>query len=82
MTVTRASAGKREQLLAFAIDVQSGRKIAAGNAASVAARNQEIAAALAAKKALPERLSPDRRSAGTRAWPRDCRKGRRIGQRA
>jgi hypothetical protein len=59
MTVTRASAGKREQLLAFAIDVQSGRKIAAGNAASVAARNQEIAAALAAQNALPERLSPD-----------------------
>ena len=59
MTVTRASAGKREQLLAFAIDVQSGRKIAAGNGASAAARNQEIAAALAAQNALPERLSPD-----------------------
>lgn len=59
MTVTRASAGKREQLLAFAIDVQSGRKISPGNAASVAARNQEIATALAAQNALPERLSPD-----------------------
>jgi hypothetical protein len=59
MTVTRASAGKREQLLTFATDVQSGRKIPPGNAASVAARNQDVAAALAAQNALPERLSSD-----------------------
>lgn len=59
MTVTRASAGKREQLLTFATDVQSGRKIPPGNTASVAARNQDVAAALAAQNALPERLSSD-----------------------
>jgi hypothetical protein len=59
MTLTRASAGKREQVLTFATDVQSGRKIPAGNAASAAARNQEIATALAAQNALPEKLSPD-----------------------
>jgi hypothetical protein len=59
MTLTRASAGSRVQALKFSTDVQSGRKIPAGNAQAAAARNTTIAEALVAEKALPEKLSPD-----------------------
>jgi hypothetical protein len=59
MTVTRASAGSRLPALTFSTDVQSGRKIAAGNPQAVATRNTTIAEALVAEKALPEKLSPD-----------------------
>jgi len=59
MTITRYAAGGKAPLLTFSTDVQSGRKIAPGNAKVVAARNQAIAEALVAEKALPEKLSPD-----------------------
>ena len=59
MTLTRYAGGGKVPLLSFATDVQAGRKISAGNAQAVAARNTAIAATLAAENALPERLSPD-----------------------
>jgi len=63
MTVTRASAGRREQLFTFAADLQGGRKAPAGNAKSNAKsnaeRNQVIAEVLATENALPEKLSPE-----------------------
>ena len=59
MTLTRYAAAGRAPLLTFSTDVQAGRKIPAGNAKVVAARNQAIADSLLAEKALPEKLSPD-----------------------
>lgn len=59
MTLTRYGVGGRAPLLTFAADVQGGRKIPAGNAQAVSARNTAITAALAAENALPEKLSPD-----------------------
>lgn len=59
MTLTRYAAGGKAPLLTFPADVQAGRKIPAGNAKDVAARNQAVVEALAAEKALPEKLSPD-----------------------
>jgi hypothetical protein len=59
MTVTRASGASHTPATTFAVDVQSGRKLPAGNAQTVAARNSAIAATLAAENALPEKLSPE-----------------------
>jgi hypothetical protein len=59
MTLTRYAGGGKAPLLSFSTDVQAGRKLSAGNAQAVAARNTAIAATLAAENALPEKLSPD-----------------------
>jgi len=59
MTVMRASGASRVPATTFSADVQSGRKLPAGNAQTTAARNSAIAAALAAENALPEKLSPE-----------------------
>ncbi len=59
MTLTRYAGGGRAPLLSFSADVQAGRKLPAGNAQAVAARNTAVAAALTTENALPERLSPD-----------------------
>ncbi len=59
MTVTRASVGSRVPVTTFAVDVQSGRKIPAGNKQAITARDSAIAATLVTENALPERLSPD-----------------------
>lgn len=59
MTLTHYAGGGKAPLLSFSADVQAGRKLPAGNAQAVAARDTAIAAALAAENALPEKLSPD-----------------------
>jgi len=59
MTLSRFSIGGKEQVLTFTADAQSGRRPPALPAQAAAARNAEIAAALAAENAAPEKLSPD-----------------------
>jgi hypothetical protein len=59
MTLMRYSGGGRVPITDFTTDIAAGRKIPAGNAQAIAARNQAIAAALVVENALPEKLSPD-----------------------
>lgn len=56
MTITRVSAGRKEQVFAFTAD-GTGRKLPSGKAAT--AFNAAIAAALVAQNSAPEKLSPD-----------------------
>jgi 3-mercaptopyruvate sulfurtransferase SseA len=57
ITVSYVSSGARKQLLTFSAEAKDAAKLPTGKAA--AAFNAEIAAALAAEKAAPEKLSPD-----------------------
>ncbi len=58
MTVSRFAFGGKKQLTAFAAEAGSGRS-AAVTGKLAAAQNAEIAEALVAEKAAPEKLSPD-----------------------
>ena len=57
MTVTYVSGGSRKQLLTFSVEAKDAGKLPAGKQA--APFNAAIAAALAAQKGAPERLSSD-----------------------
>jgi hypothetical protein len=57
ITVSYVSSGARKQLVTFSAEAKDAGKLPSGKPA--AAFNAEIAAALAAEKAAPERLSPD-----------------------
>jgi hypothetical protein len=57
ITVSYVSSGARKQLLTFSAEAKDAANLPTGKAA--AAFNAEIAAALAAEKAAPEKLSPD-----------------------
>ena len=57
ITVSYVSSGARKQLVTFSAEAKDVGKLPSGKPA--AAFNAEIAAALAAEKAAPERLSPD-----------------------
>jgi hypothetical protein len=57
MTVSYVSSGARKQLVTFSAEAKDAGKLPSGKPA--AAFNAEIAAALAAEKAAPEKLSPD-----------------------